>query len=348
MKVFSFIGKLFLIILETVLLLCILLYGVMYVLCKGPSTTARDLFVKSVKETSAIGFLADLYLDENEIEEIMNSKESSTTVSSMDTSLITINEQSESSENGKADAFGIIDEDGDGIVIEEVHGSTFSGYMMIVYDPSRVIVGCNMQKFGTRGYTVEEMVQLFGAVAGINGGGFEDFNGQGDGSTPDTLVLFDYQAWGSGTRNSFVGIDSNGILHVDCQNTSSIKNANIRWGCCYDQILVSNGEIVVDENKSSGLNPRTAIGQRSDGAILMLVIDGRHVVSLGATYYDEAEIMVQYGAVNAGNMDGGSSSLMYYNGEYVNNKAAVIGIRRIPTTWLVLPEGVTYEDIKLQ
>jgi exopolysaccharide biosynthesis protein len=90
----------------------------------------------------------------------------------------------------------------------------------------------------------------------------------------------------------------------------------------------------------SGVNPRTAIGQRSDGAILMLVIDGRQVISLGATMEDLVDIMMEYGAVNACNLDGGSSSLMWFEGEYVNNCASVIGIRPVPTTFLVLKEGV--------
>ena len=70
----------------------------------------------------------------------------------------------------------------------------------------------------------------------------------------------------------------------------------------------------------------------------MMVIDGRQLTSLGATYGDLAEIMVGYGAVNACNLDGGSSTLMWYQGEYINNCASVIGIRPVPTTFLVLPK----------
>lgn len=105
-----------------------------------------------------------------------------------------------------------------------------------------------------------------------------------------------------------------------------------------------NGEPVDDEALVSGLNPRTAIGQRSDGAILMLVIDGRQATSLGATYADEAELMLEFGAVNACNLDGGSSSLMWYEGEYINNCASVIGIRDIPTSFVVLREGAKRDD----
>ena len=89
----------------------------------------------------------------------------------------------------------------------------------------------------------------------------------------------------------------------------------------------------------SGVNPRTAIGQRSDGALLLLVLDGRSINTLGATMDDVVNIMLEYGAVNAGNLDGGSSSVMVYEGEIINNCASVTGPRQIPTAFVVLEEG---------
>ena len=110
--------------------------------------------------------------------------------------------------------------------------------------------------------------------------------------------------------------------------------------------MLSNGNSMVSAKAGvpssrrvsiSQVNPRTAIGQRSDGAILMMVVDGRRATSLGASFKDEAEQMLAFGAVNATNLDGGSSSLMWMNGEYMNNKAAVIGVREIPTSFVVMP-----------
>lgn len=340
MKVLSVIGKIALLILETLLLVVIGLYCIMFMICKGPSPSAKKLFVHSVKETSALKFLPEIYLPKEEVDAIMN-EGTEAEIEAMDTSLVNISEEPQNSSD--ADDWGYVDDDGDGIIIVDVKGSTYSGYMMIVKDPKRVIVGCVTSRLGSRGYTVEEMVKRFGAVAGTNGGGFQDDQGLGDGSLPDSMVVVNGKQYYYGTKNSFVGIDKDGILHVDCQNTKDIEKAGILWGCAYGPILVSNGKNVAPETEWSGLNPRTAIGQRSDGAILMLVIDGRHVASLGATVHDCAEVMLNFGAVNAGNMDGGSSALMYYKGEYVNNKAAVIGVRNIPTTWLVLPEGVEYD-----
>jgi exopolysaccharide biosynthesis protein len=106
---------------------------------------------------------------------------------------------------------------------------------------------------------------------------------------------------------------------------------------CFGPVLVTNG--VPCDVVNSGVNPRTAIGQRSDGAVLLLVIDGRQTISLGATYQDLVDVFLEYGAVNACNLDGGSSTLMWFNGGYVNNCASLVGIRKVPSTFLVLKEG---------
>ena len=343
----TILGRVLLFVLETALLLVIALYGLMFVLAKGPSTTARDLFVMSVRETSAMGWVANIYFSDEEIAEIENQKDVEDFIET-DTSLIQIPKETEPQDGAtptedagpQPDAWGLIDEDGDGIILEEVKGEGYSGYMMVVLDPSRVIVGSVPKSYGARGYTVEEMVLHFDAVAGTNAGGFHDPNGSGNGSIPDTLVVFEGQVYYSnmGIRAGFVGIDSNHILHVANKITEAeIKEKDIQYGVCFGPVLVANGE-PCDVN-ISGVNPRTAIGQRSDGAILMLVIDGRQVISMGATMQDLIDIMMDYGAINACNLDGGSSTLMWYDGDYVNNCASVVGIRPVPTAILVLKEG---------
>lgn len=330
--------RLLCVLLVTLVLLVGALYGVMYILAKGPSETARDLFVMSVRETSAVGFLADLYLSPEEIAQIEAGREAEE-FAATDTSLIHMDTQTDPTT--EADAWGFVDEDGDGIILDEVKGEGYSGYMMIVLDPSRVILGFDPDSLGVRGYTVEEMVKLRDAVGGINAGGFVDVGGQGDGSWPEDAVVYEgtVYAGNMGVGEGFVGMDDQNILHVGLPSVQAIRDANIQYGCSFGPVLVSNGKGVDPDSLASGVNPRTAIGQRSDGAMLLLVIDGRQVISLGATFEDLMNIMLRYGAVNASNMDGGSSTLMYYEGAYVNNCASVIGIRRISTSWIVLKEG---------
>ena len=336
-------GRGLLLLLETLLLLVVGLYAVMFVLAKGPSPTAAREFAMTVRETSALKFLAGWYFSDEEIA-AMEAAKGAGVYEGTDVSLITMPAETAPADpeaGPQADAWGLVDDDGDGIVVERVNGKGFNGYMMVVYDASRVVMGCQPDQFGRRGFTVEQMVQHYDAVAGINAGGFYDPGGMGDGSIPDTMVVFqgEYYYAGNGVGNGFAGLDADHILHVGKMSRADMEAAGIRYGVCFGPALVVNGEAADVSTLTSGLNPRTAIGQRSDGAILLLVIDGRQATSAGARYQDLVNIMLAYGAVNACNMDGGSSSLMYFNGEYLNNKAFVVGERTIPTTWLVLKEG---------
>lgn len=341
-RILTVTGKTLLVVLETVLLIAVALYGVMFVLAKGPSTTARDLFVRSVRETSAVGFLANLFFSEEEIAQI-TSANAEPEYDEMDTSLIEIPKpEDDPSGKPKPDAWGFVDEDGDGIIIDEVRGEGFSGFMMIVPDPSRVIMGSVPSSYGARGYTVAQMVEHFDALAGVNAGGFDDPGGTGNGSIPDTMVVYNGTIYYAekGVNEGFAGFDSNYILHVGKFTPEDVRDRDIQYGVSFGPVLVVNGVMSEAASRGSGVNPRTAIGQRSDGAVLLLVIDGRQVTSLGATYTDLAEVFLSYGAVNACNLDGGSSSMMWYQGNYINNCASVIGVRPIPTSFLVLKEGV--------
>lgn len=329
-------GRAFLLILETVLLIVLSLYLVLWVHFRGPSPTLAARFSSMLQESSAGKKVPLLFYSEEELNDLMDVLK----IPTIATRTVTDQDDTAPAPANTPASETILDDDGDGIILEEVHGSGYSGYMMIVLDPSRVIMGCVPESFGTRGYTVEEMVEQFGAVAGTNAGGFLDINGQGDGSTPDTLVVFDGKVYcaGNGVGQGFVGLDYDCRLHVGLKSTQEITDANIRYGVCFGPVLVSNGEMNDINTLSNGPNPRTAIGQREDGAILLLVIDGRQAVSMGASYLDLARIMLRYGAVNACNLDGGSSSLMWFEGDYKNNKAMVIGVRPVPTTILVMPK----------
>ena len=99
-------------------------------------------------------------------------------------------------------------------------------------------------------------------------------------------------------------------------------------------VLVKDGGL--QTNLGGGMNPRTCIGQCADGTILLMVIEGRKPDSMGATYDDIAKIMYDRGAVNAANLDGGSSSLMYYNGEQITRGSNIIGMRQMSTAILIL------------
>ena len=342
--VLRFFLRFFTVLFITILLLLFAVYGVMYVLACGPSPTARRLFVMSVRETSAAYFLADWFLTPEEIAEIESSGASTPEPEDTDASLIQIGAAGVA-DGGKddddgTDGYGLVDDDGDGIILEAITGSGYLGNLIVVLDPERMSFG-TPSSFGGSGLTLNQMAVQYDCVAGINGGGFYDPDGHGTGGIPIGMTIVDGKISYAteGTSYPFVGFDGDYILHTGKMTPDQAREKDIRFGCSFGPVLVSNGEPASFDILSSGVNPRTAIGQRADGAVLLLVIDGRQARSLGATYSDLADIMLQYGAVNACNLDGGSSSGMWFNGEYINSRASLLGDRPIPTAFLVKKEA---------
>ena len=309
--------------------------GLWYILMKGPSPTLRDTWAMTLLETRRFTWTPNIFLSEEEVQDI-RSRTRRHVEDEFDASLITIVEQPVDDDGApKPDAYGVIDEDGDGIVLEKIKGNGFVGYLITIYDPKRVFVGMP-DGYGGAGMILDDMVAKYDALGGINAGGFVDEGGGGSGGLPDGLTIIDgiYGNEGYG-GDSFVGFDDKGILHVGYYSREDAAALNIVNGVSFYPILIINGKIVDDDMLVSGVNPRTAIGQRADGAVLMLCIDGRQVHSIGGTYLDAAQVLYDHGAINACNLDGGSSSVMYYNGGYVNSPSSASGISRyLPNAFL--------------
>jgi len=356
-------------VLITLLMLISTIYGVLLIITSGPSPYARRLFVLTVKETSAGGFLADICMSKEEIDEILKiNDESLVDESRTDTSLISVPvttaaspdteapsdetlpaeettetnsaETTEAADNSSDIAVPEITEpEDDGIEVVDIKGATYNGKMMIISDPSRVIVGVPGE-FGEdkSGITLRKMVEKYDAVGGTNAGGFYDPNGQGTGGIPEGIVIYEGElSWGEENKSySIAGLDSEHILHVGTMTGKQALEHNIQYAVSFGPALIIKGT-PCNEGRSlgRGINPRTAIGQRADGAILLLVINGRQITSLGATLDDLVEIMTEYGAVNATNLDGGSSSLMVYEGEVINQSSYIFGERVLSTGIIV-------------
>ena len=148
------------------------------------------------------------------------------------------------------DPWGYTDEDDDGLIMVTVPGETYTAYMLIVLDPTRVILGCRPDRIGTKGYTLDDFAAQFEAVAGINAGGFEDYNGQGNGSTPDSVIVHDGEIICGyfGIGNGFVGLDADGILQVGFEKVDDLKERGIVEGAGFGPVLIKDGEIVNPEN----------------------------------------------------------------------------------------------------
>ena len=342
-------GRVGLMILWTLVLLLALLLGLVYIMERGPSRTATELFCRSVRETSAIKWVADIFLSEEELSFLNVSEENMALgeeQESVNLSLIHVKPAQE--QPGAAEAGGSpAGEETPYLQLVEIKGSTYKGKLLIVRDPTSVIVGTSDNLGNAAGLQLTDMVAKYDGIAGINGGGCNDENGRGNGGIPHGLVITNGEiVFGSPytTYSSVVGLDGEGRLLLGRYTGQEALDAGIKWAVNFnmegaiDGALVINGE-VQSHNLDSGVNPRTAIGQRADGALLLLVLDGRQVGTLGATLEDVCDVMLEYGALNVGNLDGGSSSVMVYDGEIINSCASVTGPRYIPDGFIVLKEG---------
>jgi exopolysaccharide biosynthesis protein len=215
----------------------------------------------------------------------------------------------------------------------------FKGNLLIIKDPSRVSLAA-IDKFGGAGMMITDLVKKNNAIAGINASGFADENGHGIGGTPFGLVISNKNIlqFNGSSNHSIIGLDKNNILVLGSYSDTEIKHMGIRDAVSFSPFLVVNGKPMITEgNGGWGLQPRTAIGQRRDGAILMLVIDGRQpqIGCIGATLKDVQDIMLKYGAYNVANLDGGSSTTMVYKDEIVNNPCSSAGPRPVPDAFIV-------------
>ena len=227
----------------------------------------------------------------------------------------------------------------EGIVISEVTGTGYKGRVMLIDDPSRVYLGTTTMK-NKEGLRIKSMLSHYDAVAGINASGFADPNDAGHGGDVIGLSYSDGEFWGSAvTYYGSVLMTSDDKLVVG--NVRDWEKYDIRAGIQFGPVLIADGKEAISGTGGYGIQPRPAIGQREDGVIVFLVIDGRQPTwSIGCTMGDLVEVLLKYGVVNAACCDGGSSSVMAYNGEVINKNSSANPSygRRLPNAWLVAPK----------
>jgi len=337
-RIGRFVGRFFIWVAATLFILLVGLYVFFFMVNKGPSPRIRDLFVASAKESSVGGVVADIYLSQAQIDEILSKNKTTEFEEITNTSLVKLN-TSENDMTGemKVETESGIDPDGDGIDIFDVHGDTYKGKMMVVYDPSRVKVATlDYYDYNAPGLTLSQLVQKYDCVAGVNGGKYDDEIGMGTGGMPEGVIFSEgkLRFGDPGTAYEIYGFTNDNVLVVGRMTAGYAQSIGMRDAVSFGPSLIVNGKSAQYSGSGSGLNPRTAIGQRENGDVLLLVIEGRQPSSLGATMGDLITVMEEYGAVNAANLDGGMSSSMYYNGEDVVS-SCTLGFREMPSAFVV-------------
>ena len=311
-KVFAFVGV-------TVGMVFVCLLLTITLICHGPSNSAKELFATTILETGQLKFLANVFLSKDEIESIVSKNSLQDMNAEIDEKLIETK----------------VDNTKELIEIHEVNGNNFEGKMMVINDPSKISL-TTTYPWSEYGKELGVLTEEAGAIAGVNGGIYYSSGNKGGKPLGVTVSNGEIQDISLGLVGLYlIGFDENNLLRIislDGMNKAQveelIKTEKIRDAVAFQEEssdknnhfvkLIINGEKRELNGMGSGANPRTAIGQRKDGSVLILVTDGRGKNGhLGATASDIIDIMAEYGAVNAANLDGGSSSSLYYNHEYL-------------------------------
>lgn len=234
----------------------------------------------------------------------------------------------------------VISDTSTGITIEDIKGSSFKGKVMLIKDPKRVKLAVT-KEIGVTGERVSDLVKDMGAIAGINAGGFYDKNGKGNGAFPDGLTMHEGQLVHNNVGDkavNIVGFNDKGKLVLGKMTAKELEEKNMLEVVTFEPYLIVEGEPVVKGYGGQGVAPLTGIGQMADGTVIFVVIDGRQPTwSIGATLRDLMHVFEDYHAVNAANLDGGSSSELVYNGKVMNRLWNIFGERYIPTAFVVTP-----------
>lgn len=308
----------------------------------GPITYFRNLWVTSAMTTMTHKYLAYVFFNQEQIDDIMSNNIIIEVEGETNQDEIEFEEEKPEEivySSPEEEQVLTRDEGNDVYKVIEIEGDGYKGHMLVVYDPSKI----QLEKVPNMKYgrTLDQYMNKTGAVAGTNAGGFNYSEYSGYSFTGTVIIDGEIIAdnGGTGWGGGIVGFTNDNKLVLTKASAYDALNMGIRDAVSFGPFLIVNG--VASQFKGNGgygIAPRTAIGQRKDGIVLMLVIDGRRPGhSLGVDMVELTNIMLRYGAYNATNLDGGGSSTFYANGRILSvaGGSGYEGDRYLPNAWLV-------------
>lgn len=302
-----------------VVCLIIALFTLLSVLVNGGCEPLRERLVLSATQASATKWLPGLFMPQSKVDEIIAQSYV------VNTDVMSLDEYMSLAQSNNAEGHDEWEKAIDGMILEKIKGSTFTGYILLVKDPQRIFVGTSSDfTKGLPGMKIFDIAVKEDAVAVINAGEYLDPGGYGAGNNPMGITYSKGNlVWNDTLKRTFIGFDTdNRLVVTEPMTKDQAEELSVRDGVSFQNgntLITSDddGNITLHyADNNTGTAQRTAIGQRADGAVILLVTDGRSASSLGATRNDVIDVMVKYGAITAGMLDGGSSTLMYYEDYY--------------------------------
>lgn len=312
----------------------------------GPWPNFRNWLITTAMTTMSHQYLATWFYSDKTIEEVLSENVVVESTENTDGDQISFTDYSLSSSMflNKYEK-EILDKSNESDIYKLINISegNLRGYLVAIYDPSKVKVGTSAY-IGQKGQMLTTIAKNNNAVVAMNASGFIDPNYMSNGGNPHGAVIQNGKIISSNTRygnGGIIGFNKENKMILSRMSAEDAIKAGIRDAVDFGPFLIINGKpSFIKGNGGWGTAPRSAIAQRKDGIVLFLVMDGRDYAHgvLGADMVDLTEILLRYGAYNAANLDGGTSSGLVINNELINKPVNGNGeksTRAIPDAWIV-------------
>ena len=313
----------------------------------GPFETFRNTIITTAISTKTHDYIAYTFYSEEKVREVLDLNSYVPLTDDVDLDAIVIDTSPRDTYDNEYDEQILTRTPGnENYKYLKVKVGGYNAHLVAIYDPSKVVL-MTCKKFNTSNRSGKErvlsMAKRYKAVVGINGGGFSDPDGYGS-DIPVGYVIKDGKIiWSTNNnRANLIGFTNDHKLILTAATGEEALDMGIRDALQFGPFLIVNGESIAYKNSAGGYEraARAAIAQRKDGIVLFLVTEGTH--TKGPNLKEVAELLAKYGAYNAANLDGGTSSQMVINNKLVNNPKnifgqSVSGGRMVVTAWGLVP-----------
>ena len=313
----------------------------------GPFSFFRDWFVTTSMTTMTHKYFAYTLYSDTMIEKVLDNNRIIESEDPTDTSKISFdaNHDTGTYESIYEEQVLKRDPENDIYKVVDIKGSNWNGKMVVVYDPSKLKLVFS-KKYGGAGEYLSTMAKNNKALVAMNASGVYHPNHQ---NRVTGIAILNGKVYASGKKISkgggFVGFTKDNVLMLSKKSAKEVIAAGMDRAVQFGPFLIVNGKMATFKgNGGWGIANRSAIGQRQDGIVLLMAINGRSAKSAGISMKELAQVFQKYKAYNASNLDGGGSSALY---AVVNGKGGLIntpvgygysGERYLPNAWMVLPE----------
>lgn len=221
-------------------------------------------------------------------------------------------------------------------------GMNFRGVLAVAKDPSKLHL-YPAQAIGSYGEKAGSIAKRHDGILAMTGSGFIDEGGVGNGGTLAGPAVCDgkyYEHTSSAWGYKRIELHEDNLMYI--KDAGSYIGDDVTDATEFSPALIIDGKVVVDENCGwTSMQPRACIGQSDRGEILMLVVEGRLLNSQGTDVVACADILDRHNCYQAMNLDGGTSAIMWFDGEYVTqcSNTRLDAGRDLPNAWVYAPDS---------